>query len=46
MIRHLVAAALAAFIETLPLPTSEKARLRALAPEAYLGLAARLALEV
>jgi adenylosuccinate lyase len=40
------AAALAAFIETLPLPANDKARLRGLAPSDYLGLAARLAVQV
>ena len=34
---------LAAFIDALPLPAPEKARLRALRPEAYTGLAAQLA---
>jgi adenylosuccinate lyase len=37
---------LAAFIDTLPLGASEKTRLRELSPEHYLGLAARLALEM
>jgi adenylosuccinate lyase len=40
------AAALAAFIDTLPLAAAEKARLLALSPSDYLGLAARLALEI
>jgi len=44
--RVIDAAALAAFIETLPLPVSDKARLKALSPADYTGLAARLALEV
>jgi adenylosuccinate lyase len=44
--RTIDAAALAAFIETLPLSISEKVRLQALAPADYLGLATRLALEV
>jgi adenylosuccinate lyase len=37
------AAALAAFIDKLPLPPADRARLKALAPQQYLGLAARLA---
>jgi adenylosuccinate lyase len=37
---------LAAFIETLPLGDDEKRRLRALRPETYIGLAARLAREI
>ncbi len=36
-------ATLGAFIDTLPLPPSEKARLRALTPADYIGLAAQLA---
>jgi adenylosuccinate lyase len=39
-------ASLAAFIETLPLPAAEKARLRALKPEQYTGLAAKLARQI
>jgi adenylosuccinate lyase len=38
--------ALAAFIETLPLPPEEKARVKALTPGNYTGLAARLAREI
>jgi len=34
---------LAAFIDTLPLGDTEKARLKALRPEAYVGIAAKLA---
>ncbi len=41
--RAIDAASLAAFIEALPLPPGEKARLKALTPEAYTGLAAQLA---
>ncbi len=37
------AAGLAAFIDKLPLPRAERARLRALAPQQYLGLATELA---
>jgi adenylosuccinate lyase len=37
------AAALAAFIDTLPLPPAERTRLKALAPQQYLGLAAEMA---
>ena len=37
------AAGLAAFIDKLPLPAPERARLKALAPQQYLGLAAELA---
>ncbi|MEO8018580.1 MAG: adenylosuccinate lyase [Pseudomonadota bacterium] len=37
------AAGLAAFIDKLPLPDTERARLKALAPQQYLGLAAQLA---
>ena len=44
--RAIDAAALAAFIETLPLAAADKARLQALSPSDYFGLAARLALEV
>jgi adenylosuccinate lyase len=39
-------ASLAAFIDTLPLPAAEKARLRALKPEQYTGLAAKLARQI
>jgi adenylosuccinate lyase len=41
--RSIDAAALAAFIDTLPLPATDKARLRALKPADYTGLAAQLA---
>jgi adenylosuccinate lyase len=44
--RAIDAPALAAFIDTLPLAASDKARLQALSPSDYVGLAARLALEV
>jgi adenylosuccinate lyase len=44
--RQIDATALAAFIDALPLPASEKARLRSLRPESYIGLAARLAREI
>jgi adenylosuccinate lyase len=37
---------LVAFIDALPLAANEKARLRALTPAQYTGLAARLAREV
>jgi adenylosuccinate lyase len=37
------AAALAAFIDKLPLPAADRARLKDLAPQQYLGLAAQLA---
>ena len=37
------AAGLAAFIDKLPLPPAERARLKALAPQQYLGLAAAMA---
>jgi adenylosuccinate lyase len=37
---------LAAFIDTLPLPATEKTRLKALTPQAYTGLAAHLAREI
>ncbi len=37
------AAGLAAFIDKLPLPAAERARLKALAPQQYLGLAAEMA---
>jgi adenylosuccinate lyase len=43
--RTVDAATMQAFIETLPLPAAEKARLKALRPQDYLGLAARLARE-
>jgi adenylosuccinate lyase len=41
--RAIDAAMLTAFIDGLPLPAAEKARLRSLRPEAYTGLAAELA---
>jgi adenylosuccinate lyase len=44
--RSIDAAMLAAFIDSLPLPEAEKQRLRALRPEAYTGLAERLAREI
>jgi adenylosuccinate lyase len=44
--RAIDAQSLAAFIETLPLSDSEKARLKALRPEAYTGLAAQLARDI
>jgi len=44
--RAIDAAALAAFIDTLPLAAADKARLLALSPSDYSGLAARLAREV
>jgi len=40
------AAGLAAFIDKLPLPPAERARLKALAPQQYLGLAAEMARKV
>ncbi len=44
--RRLDAAALADFIDGLPLPAEAKGRLRELTPASYLGLAARLARDV
>jgi adenylosuccinate lyase len=44
--RVIDAACLAAFIDTLPLAAADKTRLKALSPFDYIGLAARLALEV
>ena len=44
--RLIDAAALAAFIDTLPLAAAEKTRLKALSPFDYIGLAARLAREL
>jgi adenylosuccinate lyase len=41
--RRVDAAALASFVDGLPIPDAEKQRLRSLTPAAYLGLAARLA---
>jgi adenylosuccinate lyase len=37
------AAGLAAFVDQLPLPAAERARLKALAPAHYVGLAAEMA---
>jgi len=44
--RSIDAKALAEFIDTLPLAAAEKARLKALTPPAYTGIAARLAKEI
>jgi adenylosuccinate lyase len=44
--RKLDAAAITAFVAGLPIPEAEKARLAALTPATYLGLAVRLAREV
>ena len=44
--RTIDAAALAAFIDGLPLPAAEKARLRSLRPQDYIGLAGELARRV
>jgi len=44
--RAIDAQSLAAFIETLPLSDDEKRRLKALRPESYTGLAAKLAREI
>jgi adenylosuccinate lyase len=44
--RTIDASSLAAFIDTLPLAAADKTRLKALSPFDYIGLAARLALEV
>jgi adenylosuccinate lyase len=44
--RAIDAQSLAAFIETLPLPDAEKRRLKALRPETYVGLAAKLTREI
>jgi adenylosuccinate lyase len=44
--RRVDAAAVAAFIDSLPIPAAEKARLKQMAPSTYLGLAARLARDV
>jgi adenylosuccinate lyase len=43
--RRIDAAAIASFVDGVPLPDVEKARLKALTPAAYTGLAARLARE-
>jgi adenylosuccinate lyase len=44
--RRVDAAAVAAFVEALPIPAAEKDRLRALSPGTYIGLASRLARSV
>jgi adenylosuccinate lyase len=44
--RRVDARAVAAFVERLPIPATEKERLRALTPATYVGLAARLARSV
>jgi adenylosuccinate lyase len=44
--RAIDAATLAAFIDALPLPQAEKARLKTLTPASYVGLAATLARNV
>jgi adenylosuccinate lyase len=44
--RTIDARALAEFIDTLPLAATEKARLKALTPDAYTGLAAQLARDI
>jgi adenylosuccinate lyase len=44
--RRIDAAAVAAFVNDLPLPEAEKSRLAKLTPAAYVGLAARLARDV
>jgi adenylosuccinate lyase len=44
--RRVNAAAVAEFVDGLPLPESEKRRLRKLTPASYLGLAARLARKI
>ena len=44
--RAIDARALAAFIDTLPLQSEDKERLKALTPSAYTGIAARLAREI
>ena len=44
--RAIDAATLAAFIDALPLPAAEKARLKALTPDTYTGLAGKLAREI
>jgi adenylosuccinate lyase len=40
--RTIDAQALAAFIDTLPLPPAEKTRLKTLSPQGYIGLASQL----
>jgi adenylosuccinate lyase len=44
--RAIDAQSLAAFIDSLPLPDDEKRRLKALRPEGYVGLAAKLARDI
>jgi adenylosuccinate lyase len=44
--RRVDAVAIAAFIDTLPLPDAEKGRLKDLTPASYLGLAAKLARDI
>jgi len=44
--RRVDAAAIASFVDGLPIPDAEKQRLRSLTPARYLGLAARLARSV
>ena len=44
--RTIDAPALAAFIDSLPLPPAEKVRLKALTPQGYTGLAGKLAKEI
>jgi adenylosuccinate lyase len=44
--RRVNAAAVAEFVDGLPLPEAEKRRLRELTPASYLGLAARLARKI
>jgi adenylosuccinate lyase len=44
--RAIDAQSLAAFIDTLPLDATEKTRLKALRPQAYIGLAAKLARQI
>ncbi len=44
--RRIDAAAIARFVDGLPIPDAEKARLKALTPANYIGLAARLARDV
>jgi adenylosuccinate lyase len=44
--RRVDAAAVDAFVASLPIPAAEKDRLRALTPGTYVGLASRLARDV
>jgi len=44
--RRIDGPAIAEFVDGLPLPPAEKARLKALTPATYIGLAARLARDV